>query len=81
MLTPGGRALPNHQKITEKVDVYALAMVYYSLLARHSPYKNVKDGTGMIKNGIPPPTDPSWHAGFLEVGLQDGRPKQTLLPV
>lgn len=56
-----------YQKLTEKVDVYALAMVYYCLLARHSPYTNVKNGTRMIKNGIPPSTDPSWHVGFLEV--------------
>eukprot|EP00903_Cladosiphon_okamuranus_P005887 g5822.t1 len=55
-------------KITEKVDVYALAMVYYCLLAGHSPYQNVKNATGMIKDGISPPTYPSWHAGFLEVG-------------
>lgn len=55
------------QRLTEKVDVYALAMVYYCLLALHPPYTNVKDGSTMIKDGIPPPTDPSWHVGFLEV--------------
>eukprot|EP00752_Nemacystus_decipiens_P007117 g6375.t1 len=55
------------EKITEKVDVYALAMVYYCLLARHPPYKGVKNATGMIRDGIPPPTDPSWHTGFLEI--------------
>lgn len=60
------------QKLTEKVDVYALAMVYYCMLAGHSPYKNVKNATGMIENGIPPPTDPSWHAGFIEVGRGGG---------
>lgn len=55
------------QKLTEKVDVYAMAMVYYSMLAMYAPYTNVQDGTSMIKNGIPPPTDPTWHEGFLEV--------------
>lgn len=61
-----------HQKITEKVDVYALAMVYYYLLARHPPYKGLENATDMIKNGISPPTDPSWNAKFLEVGRRIG---------
>ena len=55
------------QKLTEKVDIYSLAMVYYSMLALHPPYADVPDGTGNIKEGIPPTTDPSWHPGFLEV--------------
>lgn len=37
------------------------------MLALHPPYENVPDAQQNIKNGIPPPTDPSWHGGFLEV--------------
>lgn len=55
------------QKIDEKVDIYAMAMVYYCMLSMYAPYTNVPDGTSMIKNGIPPPTEPGWHQGFLEV--------------
>lgn len=56
-----------HQDLTEKVDVYGMAMVYYCMLALFPPYTDVPDGTGNIKKGMPPTTDPSWHAGFLEV--------------
>lgn len=58
---------PCCQDLTEKVDVYGMAMVYYCMLALFPPYTDVPDGTGNIKKGMPPTTDPSWHPGFLEV--------------
>ena len=51
-----------------------MALVYYCMLARFPPYTDVPDGTGNIKNGMPPTTDPSWHPGFLEVGTQFAAP-------
>ncbi|CAM9654688.1 unnamed protein product [Ectocarpus fasciculatus] len=54
-------------KLNEKLDIYSLAMVFYSMLALHPPYLNVPNATGLIMDGIPPPTDPSWHQGFLDI--------------
>eukprot|EP00903_Cladosiphon_okamuranus_P005886 g5821.t1 len=58
------------ENLTEKVDIYGMAMVYYCMLALHPPYKGVKDAKTMISNGLPPPVEPSWHPGFLEI-VQD----------
>lgn len=44
-----------------------MAMVYYCMLALFPPYTDVPDGTGNIKKGMAPTTDPSWHPGFVEV--------------
>ncbi|CAM9237457.1 unnamed protein product [Hapterophycus canaliculatus] len=55
------------ERLNEKVDIYSLAMVYYSMLALHPPYLGVPDGTGNIAKGIPPPIDPSWSPDFVEI--------------
>jgi len=49
------------------VDVYSMAMVYYTMLALKPPYTDVPDGTGEIMAGNPPTVDPSWHKGFMAV--------------
>ncbi|CBN74430.1 Serine/threonine-protein kinase pkn5 [Ectocarpus siliculosus] len=55
------------ENLNEKLDIYSLAMVFYSMLALHPPYQGVRNASGNIKDGIPPPTDPSWHPGFLDI--------------
>ena len=63
--------LASFQKLTEKVDIYSLAMVYYCMLALDPPYKGVPGANAMITNGVPPPVDPHWHGGFVEVRQAD----------
>lgn len=55
------------QPLTEKLDVYSLAMTYYSMLALKPPYTGEPGSKDRILNGIPPSVDPSWHPGFMEV--------------
>lgn len=55
--------------LTEKLDVYSLAMVFYAMLANKPPFMDLPDAHSRIRAGLPPDTDSSWHPGFVEVGL------------
>lgn len=55
------------QALSEKLDVYSLAMVFYSMLAHKPPFVGEPESRKKILNGIPPVIDPSWDAGFMEV--------------
>lgn len=59
--------VPFLQELTEKVDVYSLSMVFYSMLALKPPFEGEARAQHKIMTGIPPVTDPSWHPGFVEV--------------
>eukprot|EP00904_Undaria_pinnatifida_P002246 jgi/Undpi1/12021/HiC_scaffold_4.g01720.m1 len=56
--------------LTEKLDVYSLAMVFYSMLAGKAPFEGEEHAQQKIMTGIPPEINPSWHPGFLEI-MQD----------
>lgn len=58
------------QSLTEKVDVYCMAMVCYAMLAGKAPYGRAPNIRKMKLEGIPPVLDPSWDPGFVEVSLK-----------
>lgn len=60
---------PQQQPLTEKVDVYSMAMTFYTMLSLHPPYTGELGAKERILNGIPPSVDPSWHPGFVEVSV------------
>ncbi len=70
------RVNQSEQRLTEKLDIYSLAMTYYTMLSAmtyytmlssKSPYAGETLQMDRILAGIPPAVDPSWHPGFVEV--------------
>ena len=55
------------QPLTEKLDIYSMAMVFYSMLAGHPPFEGEKGALKKIMNGIPPKVDRSWNRDFMDV--------------
>ncbi|CAM9445423.1 unnamed protein product [Scytosiphon promiscuus] len=53
--------------LTEKADIYSMAMVFYSLVAGSLPYGDQEEFKMAYQNGLKPKIDPSWHTGFMKV--------------
>lgn len=50
------------QSLTEKLDIYSMAMIFYSVLAGKPPLDS-RPHAGV------PAVDPSWHPGLAEVSV------------
>ena len=59
------------QPVTDKADVYSLAMIFYSLLLGAAPYPTEEAFKHALINKSRPPVDPSWHQGFVKVSPHD----------
>lgn len=55
------------QPLSEKLDVYSMGMVFYTMLAGKPPFEGKPAAQKMIMDGIPPAVDPSWDSGYVEV--------------
>ena len=55
------------QPLTEKLDIYSMAMIFYSMLAGHPPFEGEKGALKKIMGGIPPKVDRSWNTDFMDV--------------
>ncbi|CAB1104278.1 unnamed protein product [Ectocarpus sp. CCAP 1310/34] len=56
--------------VTEKVDIYAMGMIYYSLISGGLPFPDVETFDEARAAHDRPEIDPSWHKGFVEI-IQD----------
>ncbi|CBJ30240.1 serine/threonine protein kinase [Ectocarpus siliculosus] len=56
--------------VTEKVDIYAMGMIYYSLVSGGLPFPDVETFDEARAAHERPEIDPSWHKGFVEI-IQD----------
>ncbi|CAM9415572.1 unnamed protein product [Ectocarpus sp. 12 AP-2014] len=55
------------EPLSEKVDVYSLAMTFYTMLALEPPYKGEPEARARILAGIPPSVNLSWDRDFVEI--------------
>ena len=55
------------QPLTEKLDIYSMGMVFYSMLAGHPPFEGEKGALKNIMEGTPPKVDRSWNSDFMDV--------------
>lgn len=53
--------------LTEKVDIYTMAMILYEMISGRSPF-GVKSSL-VHAEGETPFVDPVWHRGFMEVSM------------
>ncbi|CAM9758446.1 unnamed protein product, partial [Ectocarpus sp. 6 AP-2014] len=56
--------------VTETVDIYAMGMIYYSLMSGELPFPDVETFDEARAAHERPEIDPSWHKGFVEI-IQD----------
>lgn len=49
--------------MTEKVDIYSMGMVFYSLISGRVPFSGERSSTNVEQ----PTIDPSWHGGYIKV--------------
>ncbi|CAN0104628.1 unnamed protein product, partial [Ectocarpus sp. 8 AP-2014] len=56
--------------VTEKVDIYAMGMIYYSMISGGLPFPDVETFDEARAAHERPDIDPSWHKGFVEI-IQD----------
>lgn len=61
MMSPGSQAL------SDKADIYSMAMILYSLLAGRKPFEDQQSLELALSEGGRPAIDSSWHRGFVEV--------------
>ncbi|CAM9799268.1 unnamed protein product [Ectocarpus fasciculatus] len=55
------------EPLSEKIDVYSLAMTFYTMLALKPPYEGEPAARSRILAGIPPAVNSSWDRGFVEI--------------
>lgn len=55
------------QTLTEKVDIYGMGMILYSLASGEIPFGKDEETTNKILKGEKPVFDAYWHAGYMEV--------------
>ncbi|CAB1119435.1 unnamed protein product [Ectocarpus sp. CCAP 1310/34] len=53
--------------LSEKIDIYSLAMTFYTMLALKPPYNGEPGARARILAGIPPSVSLSWDQGFVEI--------------
>lgn len=56
--------------MTEKVDIYGMGMIFYTLISGKTPFPKGERAEGMIMRGERPNIDPSWHEGYMQVSPQ-----------
>lgn len=59
------------QSMTEKADIYSLAMIYFTLISRRLPFARTESDRDKMLLGERPAIDPAWHGGFMEVSHAD----------
>lgn len=55
------------QTLTEKVDIYSMGMLFFSLTSGELPFDHDEDGKNKILKGEKPVFDAYWPAGYMEV--------------
>lgn len=66
VLSPPATRLPC-QSLTEKVDIYAMGMIYFSLISGGVPFPDQEAFERAYGAKLRPEIDPSWHKGFTRV--------------
>ncbi|CAM9894012.1 unnamed protein product [Laminaria digitata] len=66
--------------LTEKVDIYSMGMIFYSMMSGRAPFPMTELGNRMIVRGERPKIDPSWHAGYMQVVQGMWQPEPTERP-
>lgn len=56
--------------MTEKVDIYGMGMIFYTLISGKTPFPKGERAEGMIMRGERPYIEPSWHEGYMQVSPQ-----------
>lgn len=56
------------QDLTEKLDIYSMGMIFWSMLGRNEPFARDDFYKNKVLAGERPFVNPSWHRGFVEVG-------------
>lgn len=70
VLSPPSTRLPC-QLLTEKVDIYAMGMIYFSLISGGVPFRDLEAFETAREANLRPEIDPSWHTGFTEASPPD----------
>lgn len=52
--------------MTEAVDIYSMAMIFFSLIAGEVPFREEAD---LLAAGGRPTIDSSWHQGYVEASM------------
>lgn len=55
------------QPLTEKLDIYSMGMIFWSMLGRDTPFERDDTYKERVIGGERPYLDPSWHRGFVNV--------------
>lgn len=79
---PVGRTVWNWQRLTEKIDVYSMGMIFWSMLGRDAPFEKDKEQyyKDRVIGGERPNVNPRWNRDFVEVSVRPLPPWTVIRP-